>query len=88
MVGRRWSSASAHLQGNDDLLVKVKPMLDRVDNWQAYLTEYDSSDNGLIAQHSRTGRPLGSDVFIKKLEVICDIPLAPKKPGRKSKEVS
>jgi len=52
------------------------------------LSENDSSDNGLIAQHSGTGRPLGSDEFIKKLEVIYDIPLAPKRPGRKSKEMS
>ena len=29
----RWSSARAHLEGIDDDLVKVRPMLDRVDNW-------------------------------------------------------
>jgi putative transposase len=31
--GYRWSSARAHLEGIDDDLVKVRPMLDRVDNW-------------------------------------------------------
>jgi len=78
-----WSSASAHLAGSDDILVKVKPMLDRVGNWRQYLLKVDSSSNDLVAQHTRTGRPLGSDSFVKKLENICGKPLAPKKTGRK-----
>ena len=78
----RWSSASAHLTGSDDILVTVKPMLDRVSNWQHYLSNDDSNDNDLVALHTRTGRPLGSDCFVKKLEVICGKSLVPKKPGR------
>ena len=84
----QWSSALAHLEGKDDLLVKVKPMLDRVDNWQYYLSNDDASSNELVAQHTRTGRPLGSDGFVKKLEALCGVALAPKKPGRKSKPTS
>ena len=80
---RTWSSASAHLAGSDDMLVKVKPMLDRVGNWRQYLSNDDSSSNDLVAQHTRTGRPLGSDRFVKKPENICGKPLAPKKAGRK-----
>ncbi len=83
----RWSSASAHLTGKDDILVKVKPMLDRVNGWYEYLSSHDDSDYGLLAQHTRTGRPLGSDCFVKKLEVICGKHLAPKKPGRKPGKV-
>ena len=79
----KWSSASAHLNGNNDLLVTVKPMLDLVSNWQDYLANQDSSDYDLISLHSRTGRPLGSDSFVEKLESICKKPLLPKKPGRK-----
>ena len=30
-----WSSAKAHIRGKDDLLVRVKPMLDRVTNCRA-----------------------------------------------------
>ena len=37
----------------------------------------------LIKQHTRTGRPLGSTEFIRKLEVFTGEELAPKKPGRK-----
>lgn len=58
-------------------------MLDRVGNWRQYLLNDDSSSNDLVAQHTRTGRLLGSDSFIKKLENICGKPLAPKKAGRK-----
>ena len=79
----KWSSASAHMAGSDDILVTVKPMLDRVGNWQHYLSIDDSSNNDLVAQHTRTGRPLGSDHFVNKLEDIYGKPLAPKKPGRK-----
>ncbi len=32
-----WSSARAHIEGEDDLLVRVKPMLDRVAGWGAYI---------------------------------------------------
>jgi putative transposase len=78
-----WSSASAHLAGNNDILVTVKPMLDRINNWQQYLSSSNScnSDNELVAQHTRTGRPLGSDSFVKELESICGKSLAPQKPG-------
>ncbi len=34
----RWSSARAHIDGKDDELVKVNPMLERVENWTKYLT--------------------------------------------------
>ena len=33
----RWSSASAHLSGEDDLLVKVAPLLEMVDDWEEVL---------------------------------------------------
>jgi putative transposase len=78
-----WSSASAHLSGIDDNLVTVKPMLDRVNNWQHYLSSDNTDNNGLLELHSRTGRPLGSDSFVKTLEAICCKSLAPKKPGPK-----
>ena len=80
-----WSSASAHMQGKDDLLVKVKPMLDRIGDWEQYLCDDNVKNSDLVALHTRTGRPLGSESFVKKLEVICGIALAPKKPGPQAK---
>ncbi len=80
----RWSSARAHLSGFDDILVKVKPMLDRINDWSSYLSAGGSTEDELLAKHSRTGRPLGSDSFIKNLEAVYGLTLTPKKPGRKS----
>lgn len=80
----KWSSARAHLSGIDDKLVRVKPMLDRIKRWHAYLAGTDESiHKELIGLHTRTGRPLGSKDFVRKLEVIAGKELVPKRPGRK-----
>ena len=83
-----WSSAAAHLAGEDDGLVSVKPMLDRIDNWEAYLSVAQETQviHQHIQQHTRTGRPLGNSGFIAKLELLTGKPLARKKPGRKPAE--
>ena len=79
-----WSSALAHIKEEDDDLVRVRPMLDRVDRWSAYLSDPGkSNESALIEQHARTGRPLGSLDFVRKLEIITGVDLAPKRPGRK-----
>jgi putative transposase len=80
----RWSSARAHLKGQDDGLVRVKPMLDRIDNWSAYLTNNNgTSEIDTIRRHTRTGRPLGASHFINKLEQLTGKQIAPKRPGPK-----
>jgi putative transposase len=81
----KWSSAAAHLRGANDDLVDVRPMLDRVDNWAAYLTDSntDTTLEQLIEKHSRTGRPLGENDFIRRLETITGRILFPRKPGPK-----
>ncbi len=79
-----WSSARAHLKGEDDELVSVEPMIERAGNWSEFLSGSDDSNNtDLIKQHTRTGRPLGSTEFIHKLELFTGEELAPKRPGRK-----
>jgi putative transposase len=81
----RWSSAQPHLQGKDDLLVRVKPMLELVDDWRDYLS-YQDDQNELesIRRHTRTGRPLGGDDFIAALEDRLGRILRPRKPGPKN----
>ena len=81
-----WSSAQAHLNGKDDPLVKVKPMLDRVADWKSYLSDVSENvvKNEIINQHTRTGRPLGCDAFVDKLEALTGKLLAPARPGRKA----
>jgi putative transposase len=78
-----WSSARAHFMGEDDKLVRVKPMLERIDDLGAYLSD-NGSNIDMIKQHTRTGRPLGSVGFIQKLESMTGMDLSVKSPGRKS----
>lgn len=81
-----WSSAAAHVAGMDDELVRVKPMLDLVDDWMAYLSDTNEHTqvHEHIERHTRTGRPLGDAGFVSMLETITGKSLSPKRPGRKS----
>jgi putative transposase len=81
----RWSSANAHLAGRDDLLVKVRPMLDRFADWGRYLEIGCDTCDELLDRHSRTGRPLGDEHFVRRLESLTGAVLARKRPGRKPK---
>jgi len=80
----KWSSANAHLQGEDDILVKVHPLSAIIGNWQDLLS-IESSDEDLdsIRQHERTGRPMGSEGFLTSLEQITGRVLKRQKPGPK-----
>ena len=67
-----WSSASAHLAGRDDGLVKVRPLLDRIGDFATFLADdADDADpaaaNALRAVET-TGRPLGNEDFIQGLD--------------------
>ena len=81
-----WSSARAHLRAEDDELVRVRPLLDLVPDWARYLA---SQDTDRIAdqfhRHARTGRPLGSEDFIERIEARLGRVLRPQKPGPKAK---
>jgi len=77
-----WSRSRAHLAGHDDALVSVRPMLQRVSNWRRYLQSTDSeSALERLQKHSRTGRPLGNDHFIEKLEQLTQRTLKRRRPG-------
>jgi len=82
----RWSSAAAHLAGQDDTLVKVAPLLELVDDWRQFLSESatDAAVNEL-RKHERTGRPLGSGNFLRQLEETLNRILRKQKPGPKGK---
>jgi putative transposase len=80
----RWSSCRAHLTGRDDILVKVKPLLARTQNFRELL-ENDLSQEQYVAirSHEKTGRPLGSDSFVAWLEEKTARTLRKQKPGPK-----
>ncbi len=82
----RWSSAAAHMEGKDDVLVAVGPLLDKARyDWHDFLTlPVATSEAGLIRKHERTGRPLGSKEFVVGLEARLDRQLSPHKPGPKN----
>jgi putative transposase len=82
----RWSSALAHVTGNDDELVRVKPLLEMVDNWKEFLANtVTNSELEEMRHHENTGRPLGGENFIKKIERFLGRFLGFKKPGPKPK---
>jgi putative transposase len=79
-----WSSAAAHIKGRDDQLVKVSPLRNIVRNWRAFLAEGVSvGDVEKLRRHERTGRPLGNDGFITKLEKTLNRRFQKQKPGPK-----
>lgn len=76
----KWSSARAHISGKDDGLVKVKPLLERVNDWPAYLSGCSEFD-GVLRKHTRTGRPIGEDNFLLQVEALTGRRLRKRKPG-------
>ena len=82
----RWSSARAHLEGQDDELVKVAPLLDLVSDWSSFLSLSSEDELDLLHRHERTGRPLGTHDFVETLEQTLGRVLQPQKPGSKKKD--
>lgn len=79
-----WSSARAHLRGRDDVLVRVAPLLALVRNWRELLCSAVSEEElREYRAHERTGRPLGDEDFVRRLEQKLGRVLHRKKPGRK-----
>jgi putative transposase len=82
--GWAWSSARAHLAGRDDAVVAVRPLLERVEDWAAFLGEgLEDEDRAAIRAAERTGRPLGSEAFVKGLEQRLGRAIAKQKTGPK-----
>lgn len=54
---------------HDGRLVQVEPMMSRVDDWGAYLArDVAEAESTALRRHERTGRPLGDQGFIERLE--------------------
>jgi putative transposase len=79
-----WSSARAHLAGQDDGLVRTRPLLDRIGDFAAFLDEAEApaACTALRAAET-TGRPLGAEAFVQDLERILGRKLARGRPGPK-----
>ncbi len=82
-----WSSTRAHLDGNDDRLVRVGPLLAAVGDWAAFLAGGpDQDENEGLRRHERTGRPLGDAPFMEGLEKSLGRSLKKNKPGPKPRD--
>jgi putative transposase len=83
-----WSSARAHLEGRDDVLVTVRPLLEKVPDWKLFLKyPNNSEDEAALLCHQTSGRPLGQQGFVRSLEIKLGRPLLPKKRGRKKAQL-
>ena len=83
-----WSSARAHMERKDDHLVRTKPLLSMIKSpWRQFLSaDVKEPEMVLFRKHERTGRPMGDDDFIERLERVLDRKLKPGKPGPKTKD--
>lgn len=82
-----WSSARAHITGVDDGLVKVTPLLEMVKDWKEFLLSgLCEEELEELRRHERSGRPLGSEAFVKELETETGRILHKQRPGRKRKD--
>ena len=61
-------------------------MLAMVDDWRALLNSAMREEEfQALREHGHTGRPLGSAMFVDRLERLVGRVLSPQKPGRKPK---
>ncbi|MCP4073759.1 MAG: transposase [Hyphomicrobiales bacterium] len=88
----KWSSARAHLAGRDDDLVDVSATLQRYGDFDSIPGDYTDADSGpgdemafiRLRQSETTGRPLGSNDWLKQLEQQSGRILRPQKRGLKT----
>ena len=81
-----YSSARAHLEGRADPLLSNSPLTEMIDDWAGFLSERtDDAEQALLRRHERTGRPLGSKEFVRRLEKQLGRKLHPQKGGRPRK---
>jgi putative transposase len=67
----RWSSARAHRLGEEDPLLARNPLGMSGENWSKYLADgLIESESDLFRDHSRSGRPLGEEDFMRRFDLI------------------
>jgi putative transposase len=70
------------------LLEKVEPILERYGDFAALLGQDTENETGFksLRQSEKTGRPLGSEEWMEKLEKITGTVLKPQKRGPKKRD--
>jgi putative transposase len=78
-----WSSVRAHVNGAEDGLVTVCPVLDRIPHFAKFLSTTEDQDFGDLRLAEGSGRPVGTADFVTGLERLLGSPIARRAPGRK-----
>ena len=82
----KWSSARWHIENSDDSILAKFYLQDQIKDWSGYLTEREEETSlEQLRTHVETGRPLGEDVFLDKLENNLGRVFKKLKPGPKNK---
>lgn len=82
-----WSSAKAHVSGVKDEVLSGEWLEEmEITAYREFLSGEDKDIESSIRKATSTGRPFGTDEFIKSLEEILDRDLLPKKAGRPRKK--
>lgn len=84
-----WSSARAHVTGKGDGFTDLAALSGLYRNWRAMLAhgleagDMDEATVAAIESHLRTGRPIGDEAFVGRLEARVGRALKPGRRGRK-----
>ncbi|MGD8627996.1 MAG: transposase, partial [bacterium] len=80
----KWSSAAAHArEGRSPIEVCDSASIAKQSGWKDYMQTPDTLWEKKIRQSTRKGLPVGTEVFIEKLEHQLGRILTPQKPGRR-----
>jgi len=80
-----WSSADSRINNNHNSIIDLGWL--NANGINSHNPSPSISTNAeLFCRHERTGRPLGDEAFITKLEQLCHRDLTPKKPGPKQRQ--
>lgn len=83
----KWASTRHHMLIANNSFLKDSLLKELIQNWKDFLnTPTDNNEIKLLQLHERTGRPLGDNAFIEKLESLLKINLKKRRAGRKKKE--
>jgi len=83
-----WSSAKAHIKRRPDPIIEDCCLSDKIKDWGSFLAEgVSEAEVRLLQKHASTGRPLGDQGFIERLEKLTGRKIAPQRRGPKPRKI-
>ena len=75
------------MENRGDDLVRVGPLLELMPDWRSFIEEDITGEEiECFRLHERTGRPLGDEAFVERMEkLVCRV-LRRRKPGPRKKD--